>query len=178
MEKSYSMRTLQHIQKKYLPEFVYGGMDGAVTTFAIVAGTVGAALSPTIVIILGFANLFADGFSMAASNYLSTKSERDIGEGEGSKEPIKTAAVTFIAFIVVGFVPLLSFVAAVFVSALEEYQFQLAILFTAIAFVIIGFERGRLGNTSIYRSILSTLLIGGLAALIAYFIGYWLQLLI
>jgi len=60
---------------RYLPDFVYGGIDGSVTTFAVVAGVAGASLSPSIVLILGFANLFADGFSMAVGNYLSTKSK-------------------------------------------------------------------------------------------------------
>lgn len=59
----------------YLPEFVYGGIDGSVTTFAIVAGAYGADLSTTIILILGFANLLADGFAMSVGNYLSTKSE-------------------------------------------------------------------------------------------------------
>ncbi|MGI9372783.1 MAG: VIT1/CCC1 transporter family protein [Hyphomicrobiales bacterium] len=61
----------------YLRDWIYGGIDGAVTTFAIVAGVVGAQLSATIIIILGVANLVADGFSMAASNYSGTKSEGD-----------------------------------------------------------------------------------------------------
>ena len=61
----------------YLRDWVYGGIDGAVTTFAIVAGVEGAALSPGIVIILGLANLLADGFSMAAGNYVATKAEID-----------------------------------------------------------------------------------------------------
>ena len=64
----------------YLSDFVYGGIDGSVTTFAIVAGVTGASLSPTIVLILGFANLFADGFSMAISNYLSTKSKKEYAD--------------------------------------------------------------------------------------------------
>ena len=51
-------------ERKYLSEFVYGGIDGIVTTFAVVAGAVGASLSSGIILILGFANLFADGFSM------------------------------------------------------------------------------------------------------------------
>ena len=61
----------------YLRDWVYGGVDGAVTTFAIVAGVVGAALSAKVVIILGLANLLADGLSMAASNYSGTKTEVD-----------------------------------------------------------------------------------------------------
>ncbi len=61
----------------YLGEFVYGGIDGCVTTFAVVAGSVGAGLSSTVIIILGFANLLADGFAMSVGAYLSSKSERD-----------------------------------------------------------------------------------------------------
>jgi len=61
----------------YLRDWVYGGIDGTVTTFAIMAGVVGASLSPTVVIILGIANLLADGFSMAAANFTGTKAEQD-----------------------------------------------------------------------------------------------------
>ena len=60
----------------YLRDFVYGAIDGAVTTFAIVAGAVGASLGDDVVVILGLANLFADGFSMAVSNFLGTRAER------------------------------------------------------------------------------------------------------
>lgn len=59
----------------YLSTAVLGAMDGCVTTFAVFAGGVGA-LSAEIIVMLGFANLLADGFSMAASNYLSVKSQR------------------------------------------------------------------------------------------------------
>jgi vacuolar iron transporter family protein len=64
-------------RSNYLRDWIYGGIDGAVTTFAIVAGVVGADLSATVVLLLGFANLIADGFAMAASNYIGTKSEQD-----------------------------------------------------------------------------------------------------
>jgi VIT1/CCC1 family predicted Fe2+/Mn2+ transporter len=63
--------------QEYLGEFVYGGIDGAVTTFAVVAGAVGAGLDNKIIIILGFANLLADGFAMSVGAYLSTKSVKD-----------------------------------------------------------------------------------------------------
>ncbi len=59
----------------YLRDWVYGGIDGTVTTFAIVAGSVGADLASRYVLILGVANLLADGFSMAAANYSGTKAE-------------------------------------------------------------------------------------------------------
>ncbi|GAA5072804.1 VIT1/CCC1 transporter family protein [Maritalea mobilis] len=61
----------------YLRDIVYGGIDGAVTTFAIVAGVAGAGLSPTVIVALGLANVLADGFSMAAGNFSGTKAERD-----------------------------------------------------------------------------------------------------
>jgi VIT1/CCC1 family predicted Fe2+/Mn2+ transporter len=64
-------------QANYLRDWVLGGIDGAVTTFAIVAGVAGAALSPKIILILGAANLLADGFSMAAGNYSGVKAEKD-----------------------------------------------------------------------------------------------------
>jgi VIT1/CCC1 family predicted Fe2+/Mn2+ transporter len=57
----------------YVRDFVYGAIDGAVTTFAVVAGAAGASLESRVVVIMGLANLFADGFSMAVSNYLGTK---------------------------------------------------------------------------------------------------------
>ncbi len=63
--------------RKYLGEFVYGGIDGSVTTFAVVAGAVGANLDSAVILILGFANLLADGFSMSVGAYLSNKSELD-----------------------------------------------------------------------------------------------------
>src|SRR3990167_9934223 len=61
--------------QSYLRDWIYGGIDGTVTTFAVVSGVVGGQLSPLVILILGFANLLADGFSMAAGNYLGTKSE-------------------------------------------------------------------------------------------------------
>jgi len=61
--------------KDFLREFVYGGMDGGVTTFAVVAGATGAHFDISVIIILGLANLIADGFSMSVGSYLSVKSQ-------------------------------------------------------------------------------------------------------
>ncbi len=63
--------------REYISEFVYGGIDGAITTFAVVAGAAGAGMDASVVIILGFANLIADGFSMSVGSYFSTKTEND-----------------------------------------------------------------------------------------------------
>jgi VIT1/CCC1 family predicted Fe2+/Mn2+ transporter len=61
----------------YLRDWIYGGIDGSVTTFAVVSGVAGARLSPWIILVMGFANLLADGFSMAASNFLGTRAEHE-----------------------------------------------------------------------------------------------------
>lgn len=70
----------------YLRDWIYGGIDGAVTTFAVVSGVVGASLSSSIVVILGLANLIADGFSMAAGNYSGTKAEQNLRQHLASVE--------------------------------------------------------------------------------------------
>jgi VIT1/CCC1 family predicted Fe2+/Mn2+ transporter len=76
-EQEIRVRLAQENKPNYIRDWVYGGIDGTVTTFAIVAGVVGAQLSANIIIILGIANLFADGLSMAAGNYSATKTEID-----------------------------------------------------------------------------------------------------
>jgi len=77
-----------HKQEKgqYIKSLIYGGLDGIITTFAVVAGVAGASLSAGIVIILGFANLIADGLSMAIGDYLSTKAENEYNKAEYARE--------------------------------------------------------------------------------------------
>jgi VIT1/CCC1 family predicted Fe2+/Mn2+ transporter len=72
--------------KWHFEDFIYGAFDGSVTTFAIVAGAIGASLSPMIVVILGFANLFADGFSMAVGNYQASKARIEYIQKERQRE--------------------------------------------------------------------------------------------
>jgi VIT1/CCC1 family predicted Fe2+/Mn2+ transporter len=70
----------------YVGDLVYGGLDGVVTTFAVVSGVVGASLGSQVILILGFANLLADGFAMASGAYLSTKSEAEYYHREEERE--------------------------------------------------------------------------------------------
>ena len=72
--------------KIYFDDFIYGSIDGAVTTFAIVAGVMGASLPSAIILILGFANLFADGFSMAAANYQASKARNEFVQMKRKQE--------------------------------------------------------------------------------------------
>lgn len=223
-----------------LQDFVYGATDGAVTTFAVVAGVVGASLEPAIVLILGFANLFADGFSMAVGNYLATKSQREyiekarqreeweidnlaeqekqeirdiyaqkgfkdeileeivriitsrrkvwvdtmmkeeLGLIEDRKRPLDTAMTTFVAFNVIGLIPLLPFVAlyAAGVLATSAEAFGYSSAFTAAAFFTIGAVKGRILQKPLVRSGLGTLAVGAIAAVVAFVVGYLLNLLV
>ncbi|MBI2044313.1 VIT1/CCC1 transporter family protein [Candidatus Pacearchaeota archaeon] len=167
---------------KYLPEFVYGGTDGAVTTFAVVAGVAGAALSPTIVLILGFANLIGDGISMAASDYLSAKSRNELKENaKGLRlSPTKAALSTFIAFFIVGLIPLLSYLAGAITKSpnILQNQFYYSIALTIFALAIVGFMKGEVLNRNKWSSSLQTVIIGGIAAAAAFFISRFISSLI
>jgi vacuolar iron transporter family protein len=216
----------------YLGDAVLGGIDGCVTTFAVVSGAVGGGFGSVVVIVLGFANLVADGFSMAVSNYQATKSERDRVEEarldeqrhieqvpEGEREEIRqifrakgfegdllerivdvitrdptlwvdtmvreelglqvegpspywAGITTFAAFLAVGFIPLAPFL---FAEVPLEQRFLWSAVLTAIAFFGIGLARGTVLNRSPILSGISTLLTGGAAASLAYFIGAWLR---
>ncbi len=164
---------------RYLPEFVYGGIDGAVTTFAVVAGALGASLSASIILILGFANLFADGFSMAVSNYLSTKSRRELVKHTRQttrvETPLSTAFATFASFLLVGFVPLLSFVIGLWVVSFEPHTFTYSFILTGIALAIVGGVKGIVVKKSVPYAALETLVIGGVAAALAFAVGFVLR---
>lgn len=173
----------ENFERKYLPEFVYGGIDGSVTTLAVIAGAMGASLSAGIVIILGFANLIADGFSMAISNYLSVRSQvelhrnhRDSPEYKReARHPLKTGFATFISFILVGFIPLFSFVLAYFMPSIDQYKVTASIILTGLAFLFVGGMKGLIVKKPIVHSALETLLIGGVAAALAFLIGFLLR---
>lgn len=167
-----------------LGEFVYGAIDGTVTTFAVVAAAAGAGLNSTVVIILGIANLIGDGFSMGASAYLAAKSERDLKHRDhkdsGAEEefthdetPLRDGVITFVAFCVAGFVPLASYVFdALFGLKMNLHDlFVWSLILTAITFVAVGVLKARLTKTSVFRAAAETLALGGVAAGLAYVLG-------
>ena len=167
----------RRFEHKYLPEFVYGGIDGNVTTFAVVAGAIGASLQSSIVLILGFANLFADGFSMAVSNYLSNKSRNELSTKARGVDPQKTALVTFVSFLVVGLIPLLSFLFAIIFGDgfISKNQFVLSFILTGVALFIVGLMKGNVVKKHPVRAAFETLLIGGIAAGIAFAVGHFVR---
>ena len=223
--------------QKYLGEFVYGGIDGSITTFAVVSGAAGANLDSAIVIILGFANLIADGFAMSVGSYLSTKAERqqyfrhksieyweidhipetekeeirEIYRGKGfegelleqivetitedrerwvdvmmkeelqmqepGKTPFAMGLVTFISFVLLGFIPLISYVLN-YAGLMDSNLFLISILMTGLCFVAIGYFKSMVTGSSMLRGVLETVALGATAATLSYFVGRTLEAIV
>ena len=93
---------------------MYGANDGIITTFAVVAGVAGGALPHSAVLIVGVANLAADGLSMAVGNFLSIRAHESARQTDNLPEeeahPWKHGCATFAAFVVAGSVPLVPYV--------------------------------------------------------------------
>jgi VIT1/CCC1 family predicted Fe2+/Mn2+ transporter len=218
----------------YLREIVYGGTDGIITTFAVVAGFTGAdakvsgGLPVFTVLLFGFANLLADGVSMALGSFLATRSEQDVYKNEKEKEwleiqknpegekeesieilmqkgftkeqartltdiyatnpsywlefmmkdelalpspekekPHIISLVTFFAFVVCGLLPLVPYM----LYRDSSYVFLLSILTTGGALLLLGVFRYQVTKQSLIRSITESLLLGGIAATVAYGVG-------
>ena len=216
----------------YLRDWIYGGIDGAVTTLAVVTGVAGAQLSNWVILALGFANLFADGFSMAASNYLGTKAEHDDWRRleqienrhidlapEGEREEVRqifarkgfegkdlhrivelvtadrerwvrtmltdeyglphavrspwiAAFSTFTAFVICGLAPLLPYLTG------TEHSLAVSVILTGIVFFVIGSVKSKWSTSSWWHSGVTTLAVGVIAALLAYFAGVTVQRLV
>jgi len=222
-------------QGRYIKDYVYGALDGIVTTFAIVSGVMGASLAVSIVLILGFANLLADGISMSVGNYLGTKSEMDFYKKERTREswevdnypegereeiraiyrkkgfkgklledavnvitsdknlwvdemmkdelqlmkeeksPAFAGVATFIAFVIAGFVPLISYIITISIPGIAAFSFQIAIILTIITIFAVGSARSLIIEKKWYVAGLEMLVVGGLAAIAAYYIGFLLS---
>lgn len=156
---------------KYIGDLVYGANDGIITTFAVVAGVAGANLSTSVVIILGIANLLADGFSMATSNYLARKSEKEYRDSlteiiSEKENPIKNAVVTFFAFILAGSIPLIPYI-----LGLKQDMFLLAIFSTSIALFTVGSLRTLVTRKKWWIAGFEMLIVGSIASTVAYIAG-------
>jgi VIT1/CCC1 family predicted Fe2+/Mn2+ transporter len=229
-------RLARERRSSYLGDAVLGAIDGCVTTFAVVAGAAGANLPRSVAIILGFANLLADGFSMAVSNYQRNQSDRErieqarrseeghiaeIPEGERREiheifrrkgfhgemldeivhvitrnrrrwvdtmlteemglrlvapVPWRAAVVTFLAFGVAGLIPLLPLLLPEAIAPAQ--RLPSSIVATGGAFLAIGLLKGHVLGRPRLRAGLETLLVGGVAAALAYLAGLLLGRLV
>ncbi len=151
----------------YLPDLVYGANDGIITTFAVVSGVVGADLSDRIILILGFANLLADGFSMGASNFLARRSYADANDRATGREATRHGAATVVGFITAGIVPLVAYL----VPIPDDMRFPVAVVLTLSTLFAVGASRAFVTRLGWMRSGLEMLFVGALAAAVAYSIG-------
>jgi VIT1/CCC1 family predicted Fe2+/Mn2+ transporter len=154
------------IARKYLPDFVYGANDGVVTTLAVMSGAVGASLSTRVILILGFANLLADGFSMGASNVLARRSELTLGEIPPFTRVARHGLATFAGFVVAGIIPLCAYLLPA-----RDSHYPLAIGLALATLFIVGASRARFTERGIARAGLEMLSIGAVASALAYGIG-------
>ncbi len=161
--------SVKDITRHYLADIVYGGNDGIVTTFAVVAGSAGANLSLMAMLIISMVNLFADGFSMAASNFLAIRSQADAsGESRGTLEPGYHAIATFIAFFIFGAMPILGFLAR---DLVKIDGFLLSTIVSAITMFTLGALRSYVSARRWYVTGLENLVVGVIAAMVAYYCG-------
>ncbi len=226
------------IQGRYMSPLIYGASDGIITTFAVIAGAMGAKLSPQIVLIMGFANLFGDGFSMAMGDYLSEKTKKKYDETERKREEwevdidpqsekeemfeiykargideqkakalvdlissdkklwvdtmmheelgileddktsaVKDAIITFFSFVTFGFMPLITYVFASFIPLFAQNTFFIATIFTLLTLFMVGALRQSVTNVNWIKSGLEMLLIGSLAATVAYLVGFFVKII-
>lgn len=172
--------TLGSTLRRYIKDVVYGANDGIVTTFAVIASVVGAGLDATVILIVGFASLIADGLSMAASNYLASSSERAALENRGKQssgaaedQPVAAALFTFVSFVAAGSLPLLPY--AIVPDAPQI--FWLTAVAAAVALLLIGAGRTLATGRPPIRASLEMLIVGGAAVTAAFFIGRFISML-
>ena len=166
--------------RHYIRDIVYAANDGIVTTFAVVAGVRGAELSAGVVLVLGFANLAADGLSMAVGNYLGIKSERAAILGEAYREWPETVhaarhgAVTWLSFVAAGLMPLIPF----FGGRAVHRAFWYSLGLTAVSLFAVGASRSLVTRRSAWRGGTEMLTIGALAGGAAFLAGRLMERLV
>ena len=158
--------TAQH----YVGDLVYGANDGILTSFAVVAGVTGGALSAGTVVIVGVANLLADGLSMGVGNYLSIRARE--GALESQRRPVEEASparhgfATFGAFVFAGAIPLMPYL----IPGLDG-RFVLAAVFALAAQFGVGASRSLVTAGRWWVSGLEMLALGAAVAAVAYGAG-------
>jgi VIT1/CCC1 family predicted Fe2+/Mn2+ transporter len=160
------------VAQHYLKDMVYGANDGLITTFAVVAGVEGGSLSQKAVLIVGFANLLADGLSMAVGSYLSIRSNesvrRTLALPEEEAKPARHGIATFLAFAAAGALPLVPYLLPGWPAAARPIA---ATLSTFAALFGVGALRAAVTDEGWLASGLEMLGLGVVVAAVAYYAG-------
>jgi len=159
------------VAQHYIRDLIYGANDGIVTTFAVVAGVTGGTLAPIAVLVIGAANLVADGLSMGVGNYLGIRSEERVREARQLPEqeafPLRHGFATFAAFVIAGLVPLLPYLFA----GAGTNRFLWSCVMSLTVLFVIGAARSKVGTGSWWVNGLEMLALGAAVGVAAYFAG-------
>jgi len=162
------LATTQH----YLKDMVYGANDGLITTFAVVAGVEGGALTRRAVLVVGLANMLADGLSMGAGNYLSIRAQEGVRRSQDLPEeearPARHGAATFLAFVAAGALPLIPYVMSAWPASARLAS---ATILTFTALFGVGALRSVVTHDSPLAGGLEVLGLGLVVAVVAYYSG-------
>jgi len=173
VEPSTAVGVAQH----YIRDLVYGANDGIITTFAVVAGVTGGTLAPITVLVLGVANLLADGLSMGVGNYLGIRSDERVREAQQLPEqeafPIRHGVATFLAFVVAGAVPLVPYV-----FSANADRFVWSTVLSLIVLFAVGAARASVGTGSWLVNGLEMLGLGVLVGAVSYSSGVAVSILL
>lgn len=159
------------LARHYIRDLVYGANDGIITTFAVVAGVAGGSLSTTAVLVVGAANLAADGVAMGVGNLLAIRAHESALAADGRPEeetyPWKHGAATLVAFVAAGTLPLVPYM----LPEPSGGRLSWSALLTMAALFAVGVARAAVTRDRWWRTGLEMLLLGGIVAVAAYAAG-------
>jgi vacuolar iron transporter family protein len=157
--------------RHYIRELIYGANDGIITTFAVVAGVAGGGLPAHAVLIVGTANLFADGLSMGVGNYLAIRAHESVLEAQRLPQeeasPVRHGLATFIAFVVAGVMPLIPYM----IRPVPIDRFTMSIALTMVTLFTVGALRAMISSATWWRAGLEMFVLGASVALVAFASG-------
>jgi VIT1/CCC1 family predicted Fe2+/Mn2+ transporter len=164
-------RGAEAVARHYIRDLVYGANDGIITTFAVVAGVAGGSLSQVAVLVVGAANLAADGVAMGVGNLLAIRAHESALAAEGLPEqeafPWKHGLATLLAFVGAGTLPLIPYMLPLGPGTLLWWSATL----TMASLFSVGVARAAITRDYWLKTGLEMLALGGLVALAAYGAG-------
>ncbi len=154
----------------YVKSLMYGGMDGIITMFNIIASTTGANINSVYTIIISLTVLIADALSMGISDYMSYEAEQEANKNDVSESsPLYHGLVTFVSFIIFGAIPLILYI--VLSKYFKEQLFGVLLICMTLAFIILGALRSKITNEPWYYTSGKMVLMGNATSILAYLIS-------